>query len=206
MTQKCIDCGKSIPPSDYKIRCYDCWKAYQNGTPYKMMNGLKKNVPTVFIPPSISTIVEPTLDEKMAIFDKNELIKCYYSDGEYLSGYSCYSKAMEVLGLAPYVSGWGQHISDRVIKDLGIEFTLEQAIEYIRPKFEAETSQKLARKQVEQTKITNALAEAQSTGKQIIIKQWTEECDGSEQECDVDNLTEYINPDGTHSITRSHSY
>ena len=55
-------------------------------------------------------------------------------------------------------------------------------------------------------KKSGAFAEAKRTNHPVVIKQWSEGCDHSVEECDIDNLTQYAMPDGSTKTTRSHSY
>jgi hypothetical protein len=47
---------------------------------------------------------------------------------------------------------------------------------------------------------------ARTTGTRQEVRRWSESCDGSEEECDVDNLVEYAMPDGTSKIERHHTW
>jgi hypothetical protein len=137
------------------------------------------------------------------------MIKPYYYEGEYLSGWMLHgdeAKALEKLGLAHYVSGWGYHVDDQIIKVLGEEFTIEQAEAYMKPIIEAEKKRKeeIAAKKADVEK--SRFEEAKRTGKPVVLKSWSEECDGSVEECDIDNITIYANPDGTTKKVRSHAY
>ncbi len=61
-----------------------------------------------------------------------EPIRLSYREGEYLSGYvtSAAAALLTELGLAKYVSGWGDYVEPRLAKALGTEFTGVQAADY----------------------------------------------------------------------------
>lgn len=144
---------------------------------------------------------------------KNEVVKLYWRDGEYYSGHSpsCSKEAkeaLEKLGLCHYLSGWGTAMNDgdKIVKALGEEFTLAQAEGFARPKLEAIAKAKSDRENARNEKDRAAFEEAKRTGNPVAIRQWSEECDGSTDECDIDNITIYAMPDGTTKKTRSHSW
>lgn len=70
----------------------------------------------------------------------------------------------------------------------------------------AKEARKTAREQAEKEKYEAALKIAQETGKPAILRQWTEECNDPNEECDWDNMIEYVLPDGSKKITRSHTW
>lgn len=139
-----------------------------------------------------------------------EIISLFYSEGEYLSGYvpETRSNELESLGLAHYVSGWGTHFD--AMKDfkpvLGEKFTWSQAVAYVTPLREAAEQKHSAKVAAKNQSESDAFAKAKETGERVPLRSWSEECDGSEEECDVDNLTEYALPDGRKKIVRSHCY
>ncbi len=75
-----------------------------------------------------------------AIKTGETIIKVYYRDGEYLSGFTLHGEEAELLvelKLAKYVDSWGYHVESDLVKALSKEFTYEQAAEFARPKLEA---------------------------------------------------------------------
>lgn len=147
-------------------------------------------------------------------------MKAYWSEGEYLSAWVLSAsdeeeKQMEALGLSKYVSGWGNKLDDNFVKVIGKfdmidfknhEFTMQQAEAYAKPILEAK--KKACEERKAKSKASNELKflEAKTTGKPVVLKRWSEECDGSTEECDIDNLTEYAMPDGSTKVVRSHSW
>jgi len=48
--------------------------------------------------------------------------------------------------------------------------------------------------------------QARETGKDVEVERWTEECDGSVDECSTDLLMRSIQPDGTTTVSRIHTH
>ena len=48
--------------------------------------------------------------------------------------------------------------------------------------------------------------EEEVTSDWILVNEWSEECNDSEEECDIDNVHEYKLPDGTTRIIRNHTW
>lgn len=126
-------------------------------------------------------------------------------DGEILQGWMVMvgpTDMLEDIGLGRYVEGWGYHIPAEAVKALGEEFTLAAAAEYMRPALDA--------KAVQVAKIEAArraaFAEARETGKPVVLRSWTEECNDPREECSLDIVTEYALPSGSTKITRQHTW
>lgn len=92
-----------------------------------------------------------------------EKIKTYYSDGEYLSGYTLHgeeAKLLEELKLAKYIDGWGYHVESGLAETLGEEFTYPQAYKYyethIKPVIDAKAAKKAEKEAEEATELQNA--------------------------------------------------
>lgn len=49
-------------------------------------------------------------------------------------------------------------------------------------------------------------ARARETGKPVVIRSWTEDCNAPREECSTDVITEWANPDGTTKTTRQHAW
>ena len=144
-------------------------------------------------------------EEIRAIRAGERAIEPTYRNGEYLSGYTVYGPAAELLGevgLGKYVDGWGHHIPDEAVVALGKSFTYQAAAEYMRPAREAAEAAKRAK----QAKVDAALAEARRTGKPVSLVTWMEECDGSARDCSMDAVSKWAMPDGTTKVTRTHTY
>jgi len=135
--------------------------------------------------------------------DANTKIKLQYRDGEYLTGYAVRSneaKLLEKIGLTTYMDGWGYFVEDATVKALGTEFLYSQALEYVRPAIEA----KLAEVNAEKVHTTQIFAEAARTGKPVVLRRYTTEC--NLEDCSMDNITVYAMPDGKTKTTQSHNY
>jgi hypothetical protein len=63
-----------------------------------------------------------------------------------------------------------------------------------------------ARDAAREAKVAAARAEARAAGQPVLLDSWTEECDGSVDECDVDNCRRYALPDGTFRVSRTHTF
>ncbi|MFZ3132733.1 MAG: hypothetical protein WA125_16930 [Desulfosporosinus sp.] len=133
------------------------------------------------------------------------LISPSWHDGEYLMGYEVYGQAaklLEEIGAAKYVSGWGTHVSEKVIKALGKEFTYQTAVEHMRPAKEAAEAKKAAKEAERQSKFD----QARETGKKVLIRSWESDCHDPEEECNFDMNFEYAMPDGSTARTWNHTW
>lgn len=132
-------------------------------------------------------------------------IELTYHDGEYLSGWQVFGEARELLeelGLAKWVSGWGYLVQDKVVQALGEKFTYPAAVEYVRPIQEAKAAKRAAKEAERQAKIQ----EAKETGKPVLLRKWTEPCNDPHEECDIDIIYEYAQPDGRITQSRMHTW
>jgi len=134
-------------------------------------------------------------------------IEIHYHDGEYLSGYTAYGdgvKLMESLGLARYVEGWGYYINDSVANALALngKISYNQAVDYSRPaRVATENKVKAA-----QNKRDAIFAQARETGQPVVLRSYSDDCDDPNEECSLDNVTEYAMPDGKIKTVRSHTW
>ena len=128
-----------------------------------------------------------------------------WHDGEYLQGWEVYGEEAEMLeriGAAEYVSGWGYEIKPQVVEALGSEFTYAQAVEYMQPENDA----KAAKKAKAAAERAAKFQQAKETGKPIKLVSYSDECDGSVDECNLDIITVYAMPDGSTKTTRTHTF
>jgi hypothetical protein len=145
------------------------------------------------------------IGEKDDAVIKDITFQVSFYDGEYLSGYTIYGEAakeLEVLGLAHYVSGWGYHVRDEVVKTLGSSFTHAQAVEYSRPARMAKVQAAYRAKADRQAKFD----EAARTGHKALLDQYTDDCNDPKEECSLDIVTVYAMPDGSTQTHRSHTW
>lgn len=132
-----------------------------------------------------------------------DLIELTYHDGEYLSGYTAYGYAGELLvslGLASEIAGWGVHIKHEVAKALGKSFTYPAAAEYARPALEAVEAVEAAKEKARAEKVETARQKAIETGRPAELDRWTEtRRDNPEGEWGdyLFIVTRYVRPDGT---------
>lgn len=128
-----------------------------------------------------------------------------YHDGEYLMGYEACGQAADLLkelGLCEYVSGWGMHVRSELVKDLGKEFTYQQAVEYSQPERDAKAAG-IAQK--EATRKAN-FDEAKVTRKPVELRRYSANCNDPHEECSMDIVTVWAMPDGSEKKTRAHTW
>ena len=147
--------------------------------------------------------------ENAAIESGAQPIEVTYHDGEYLSGYTIQGHAAALLvrlGLAEKVSGWGVQVEGRVIEALGKSFTYPAAAEFARPALEAKAEKEAASEAARQAKFDAARNEAMVSGKPAKLDSHTEACNDPREECDLDIVTRFVNPDGSTYTTRNHTW
>lgn len=144
--------------------------------------------------------------KKQDIIDGKIKIKVRFHDGEYLSGWEVddwdAAQLLKEIGFAKEIQGWGYKVSDEAIEKLGKEFTYSEAVEFMRPVNEAKAA-RIAEKEAERAA---RFAEAKATGKPVVLRRWSEECNDPNEDCSIDNLTEYAMPDGTTKVERHHTW
>lgn len=143
--------------------------------------------------------------EIAAIKNGEKTIKLGYYDGEYLSSHTAHGVAASLLislGVAKDISGWGVSVDSRLVAALGTEFTYAQVVEFVRPEMEAKERAAAERRAARQAKFD----EAKTTGKPVVIRTWTDDCDDPHEECSLDRVTEYAMPDGTTKTERRHTW
>jgi len=99
------------------------------------------------------------VEEARAIRAGEIAIRPEWHDGEILSDWQVFgeaAKALEEIGAAKYISGWGYCVEGAIIKALGKEFTFPQAMEYMRPAREEKEAKKRAREEERQAKFAEA--------------------------------------------------
>jgi len=81
--------------------------------------------------------------------------------------------------------------------------TLMQIInEYKKAREEARE----AKEKAEEEKYKKALSEAQRTGKPVVLRYWNAPCNDPREACDVDDVYEYVLPDGSKKVERYHNW
>ncbi len=145
------------------------------------------------------------VEEARAIRAGEIVIRPQWHDGEILSGWEVFGQAadaLEEIGLAKYISGWGHIVEQATIDALGKEFTFPQAAELTRPAREEKEAAARAKAEARQAKF----AEAKRTGKRVEIRSWMVNCNDPREQCSLDHVTEYAMPDGTTKIERQHTW
>lgn len=131
-------------------------------------------------------------------------IKVSYRSGQALSGYITFrheADLLKSLGVAKEIGGWRTTVDKELIEALGEEFTYQQAADYAKPVVEERKKDK----EKKEAKIKAKTEESKRTGEKVAIRRWQENCNNSRKECDLDNMTEYVLPNGTTKIERRHS-
>lgn len=140
--------------------------------------------------------------------DKKKIV-LHYHDGEYLMGYTVWGQTavlLEELGIAEYVDGWGYYVKETTVDTLGEEFLYSEVVAYITPIKEAREKKKAEKEAKEEAERQTKFREAKTTGKPVILCQWSEPCNDPGEECDVDMCYEMALPDGTIEIKRHHTW
>jgi hypothetical protein len=142
------------------------------------------------------------------------VITGHYHEGEYLSGYMVFEETATLirLGIASEISGWGTHLEDRFVQAINakygenIHFTLAQGEDYALPLLEKQAALRFEIEMKKYQSQTNAFTQAKQTNQPVAIRKWSEDCNSPNEECNIDNLTEYALPDGSTKIERVHTY
>lgn len=145
------------------------------------------------------------VEELEAFKNSTKLIEVCYYDGEYLSGHCSYGQAaklLEELGLAKYVSGWGNLVDLKFIDTVGEKFTYQQAVEYSQPARDAEAAKQATKEAARQAKFD----EAQRTGEPVVLYHYADNCNDPREECSLDFVVVYAMPDGSTKTERSHTW
>ena len=136
---------------------------------------------------------------------KNGTIKPTYHEGEYLSGYTVSGKTgelLEAIGVAHYIDGWGYLVDQKIIDALGIEFTYAQADALTAPKRKTAADRQASLEQERQHRFD----QARITGEPVLLRTYQDECDGTTEDCSVDDVSVYAMPDGATKTVRSHTW
>jgi hypothetical protein len=145
------------------------------------------------------------VEEARAIRAGEIVIRPQWHDGEILSGWEVFGQAadaLEEIGVAKYISGWGHIVEQATIDALGKEFTFPQAAELTRPAREEKEAAARAKAEERLAKF----AEAKRTGKRVELRSWMDDCNDPREQCSLDHVTEYAMPDGTTKIVRQHTW
>lgn len=132
-----------------------------------------------------------------------------FTDGEYLSGYTIYGEAAEILkefGLAKSVANWGTLVDDRLVKELGKSFTYNDLIKYANKINEAKEAKEQEQKEQEEREFEEKLAEAKATGQPVELSTIAVPCNGPNEECTTDLIIKYVNPAGDIITRRIHTW
>lgn len=143
--------------------------------------------------------------EKQAIRNGEKTIEVTWHDGEYLSGWEVYGLAAKMLveiEAAKPVDMWGYLVPDELVQALGKEFTYQQADDYTKPAREAKAAKKAA-KEVERAE---KIRRAQETREPVLLRKMSVPCNDPNEECNMDIIYEYAQPDGRITKTRTHTW
>jgi hypothetical protein len=145
------------------------------------------------------------VEEARAIRAGEIVIRPQWHDGEILSGWEVFGQAadaLEEIGVAKYISGWGHIVEQATIDALGKEFTFPQAAELTRRAREEKEAAARAKAEERLAKFD----EAKRTGKRVELRSWMDDCNDPREQCSLDHVTEYAMPDGTTKIVRQHTW
>lgn len=132
-----------------------------------------------------------------------------FTDGEYLSGYTIYGEAAEMLielGLAKSVANWGTLVSDQLVKELGKSFSYNDLIKYANKINEAKEAKEQEQKDAEEREFEEKLALAKDLGQPVEISRITVPCNDPQEECNTDLIIKYVNPAGDIITRRIHTW
>lgn len=133
-----------------------------------------------------------------------KLITPQWDDGEYWQGYVVHgsaAKALLEIGFAKEL-GYRTIAPYEAVKTLGTTFSYPQALDYIKPERDKKAKLEDERKRDLEAKYSKAKKE----GVPVLIRKYTMECTDSTEECSLDIISVYAQPDGTEKTTRTHTY
>lgn len=159
--------------------------------------------------------IKEQLKELEKMNEREQFIKGYknfeldYHDGEYLSGYTTYGEAAEMLielGLAKSVANWGTLVDDRLVKALGKSFTYKQLIEYANEINKEKEVKEQEQKDAEAREFEEKLQQAKLTGQPVELSTIAVPCNDRNEECTTDLIIKYVNPAGDIITRRIHTW
>lgn len=148
-------------------------------------------------------------EERESLIEGKIPLEISYHDGEYLQGYQAFGESaylLSKLGLAEYVSGWGYHVRNDLIKTLGEKITYPQAKAYIEPEIRRKQEEKERREKEERERIERLIEKAKELGEPVEVERHVVDCDGSVPECSTDILIRYVNENGEFFTKRIHTH
>lgn len=96
------------------------------------------------------------------------------------------------------------------IGDYSISYTYEitgqKLLEMLEIAEHEVNDKKLAKDKIENDKKAEIYLLAKKTGEKQLLYKWSESCNDKNEECDIDNLYQYVMPDGTLKIERHHTW
>lgn len=159
--------------------------------------------------------IKKQLEEMKKISEREQFINGYknfelsFTDGEYLSGYTIYGEAAEMLielGLAKSVTNWGTLVDDRLVKALGKSFTYEQLMSYVSKINEVKEAKEQEQRIKEQETFEEKLQQAKLTGEPVELSTIAVPCNDRNEECTTDLIIKYVNPAGDIITRRIHTW
>jgi hypothetical protein len=100
-----------------------------------------------------------------------------------------------------YNDGIVYYITDKESKDI-----INQDNQVEKAKKEVAEVQKLLNSLKAKEEEANALTRAKATGKPQVIRGWMDECNDPKEECSLDRVSLMMNPDGTTTTVRTHTW
>lgn len=144
--------------------------------------------------------------EYQRLLSSQQMIRVRWQTGDPLSAYVPAGegdrRALEHFGLTQSIGGWGTKVEGALVDALGTEFLASAVEEYLRPAREAREQEERLAAGEEAAKFE----QAKKTGSPVLLERWTEPCNDPREECSMDVLRTYANPDGTTTTKRSHTW
>ena len=83
---------------------------------------------------------------------------------------------------------------------------LDRIFTLARERAAAKDTTRAKAKQVHDIKHQAAIDQARTSGQRVEIERWMDECDDPREECSLDVVTRWAQPDGTVTVTRQHTH
>lgn len=105
--------------------------------------------------------------------------------------------------LKPYVSGtdWGDYSITTLY-----EIPMKEFETIVEDSHKAAMEEKAAKEKAKNERINGLIEQAKTLGHKVEVARYAEPCDGSVNECSIDQIIEYIDENGNYSIKRIHTY
>lgn len=127
--------------------------------------------------------------------------KKYNEGGEWIRYCTVCDEALKRVRIETYYDPEWEKVFFSVNRKRAVE-----EMEEIRRKYDEQIKKEEEREKEEKERTERILAEAKATNQKVKIREYTEDCDGSVEECSTDIIIEYATPDGKIEVERIHTY